>query len=104
MSGEYNVGVALGAVMGLGTDFKMARGLANIGTATQAVQTGLSNVVAAVATLEDDPVTGAGGARLVSCQIDTNGQITLKLWDETGTAATVFGTGDMDVSWVAIGT
>ncbi len=101
----------LNALMaGAGAGYKVARGQHTTVAASDTVVTGLTTVVAAVATLDDDPSVAV---LLVSCSIGNQtdapaaGSILIKSWkptavnDVTPIAATTF---SKKVNWVAIGT
>jgi len=93
-----------------GTALKFARGQVTTVTAADTVVTGLSTVVAVVASMEDDPTDGFF---MVSAQIGNQagapaaGSIIIKSWqnttgsDPTPAAAASFG---KKVNWIAIGT
>lgn len=90
--------------------YKIARGQLTTVSADDTVVTGLATVVAAVASLEADPVAGA---QFVTCVIGNQsgapaaGSIQIKSWKATATAdtaqipATTFA---KKVNWIAIGT
>ncbi|MDP3064115.1 MAG: hypothetical protein Q8O40_13030 [Chloroflexota bacterium] len=91
-------------VLGIGAGYKVARGTRAMVAASEEFATGLATVVAATATLRENPaLTGYWVTALESA---TPGSIFLKIWQPTGAAdvsplaATTFG----DVDWVAIGT
>jgi len=93
-----------------GTPLKFARGQITTASAADTVVTGLSTVVAVVASMEDDPTDGFF---MVSAQIGNQsgapaaGSIIIKTWqnttgtDPTPVAAASFG---KKVNWIAIGT
>ena len=99
-----------GALKFAGVTFKFARGQATTVTAADTIVTGLSTVVAVVASLEDDPVDDPF---MVSAQIGNQagapaaGSIIVKTWKNTGgtdptpAAASTFG---KKVNWIAVGT
>lgn len=88
---------------------KIARGQHTTIAAVDTVATGLANVVAVIATLDDDPVDGA---QLVTASIGNQagapaaGSVRIKSWKATGDAdatliaATTFG---KKVNWIAFG-
>lgn len=102
-------GVTAG-VGGVAAGYKVARGQATTVTAADTIATGLSTVVAVVASLDSDPVDNP---EWVSSTIGDQagspaaGSFILKTWqntsgtDPTPTAATTFG---KKVNWIAIGT
>lgn len=94
---------------GVASGYKIARGVHTTVTASDTVATGLSTVVAIVATLESDP---GDNPLLVSASIGDQagapaaGSVLIKTWKTDGTdptpvAATTF---SKKVNWVAIGT
>jgi len=94
---------------GVASGYKIARGVHTTVTASDTVVTGLSTVVAIVATLESDP---GDNPLLVSASIGDQagapaaGSVLIKTWKTDGTdptpvAATTF---SKKVNWVAIGT
>ena len=94
---------------GVASGYKIARGVHTTVTASDTVATGLSTVVAIVATLESDP---GDNPLLVSASIGDQagapaaGSVLIKTWKTDGTdptpvAATTF---SQKVNWVAIGT
>ncbi len=97
-------------VAGAAGGYKIARGQATTVTASDDVDTGLATVVAAVASLEDDPVIGCDRAQAVigdQAGAPAAGHVYIKTFcptaagDATPKAATTFG---KKVSWIAIGT
>jgi hypothetical protein len=97
-------------VAGVGSGYKIARGQATTGSASDTVVTGLATVVSAVAVLEDAPVIGCTSAQAVigdQAGTPAAGSILIKTWkptatnDATPTAATTTG---KKVNWIAIGT
>jgi hypothetical protein len=96
-------------VQGVAGGYKVARGQATTGTASDTVVTGLATVVAVLATMDDDPVDGA---MFVTASIGNQsgapaaGSVLIKTWkctdaDSTLIAATTF---SLKVNWIAIGT
>ncbi len=97
-------------ISGLSAGLRIAAGQQTTVAASDTVVTGLTTVVAAVATLDSDPVDDP---MLVTCSIgDQNGapaagSILIKTWkntagnDPTPVAATTF---SKKVNWIAIGT
>lgn len=97
-------------VQGVAAGYKVARGQHTTVAASDDVNTGLATVVAALATLDDDPSTAT---LFISCSIGNQsgapaaGHILIKSWkptavnDVTPTAATAF---TKKVNWIAIGT
>ena len=94
---------------GVASGYKIVRGVHTTVTASDTVVTGLSTVVAIVATLESDP---GDNPLLVSASIGDQagapaaGSVLIKTWKTDGTdptpvAATTF---SKKVNWVAIGT
>jgi hypothetical protein len=90
--------------------YKIARGQATTGSASDTVVTGLNTVVAAVANLEDAPVLTCLSAQAVigdQAGAPAAGSILIKTWkptaanDATPVAASTFG---KKVNWIAIGT
>ncbi|MDP3064118.1 MAG: hypothetical protein Q8O40_13045 [Chloroflexota bacterium] len=91
-------------ILGIGAEYRVARDTRAMGAASEEFATGLTTVVAATATLREDPaLTGYWVTALESA---TPGSIILKIWKPTGAAdvsplaSTTFG----DVDWVAVGT
>ena len=110
--GLWNEMVALlnGLEANLGAGVKIRRGQHTTVAAADTIATGLTTVVAVLATLESDPVIGADS---VSAQVGNQagapaaGSVIIKTWKPTATgdvtpvAATTFG---RLVNWIAIGT
>lgn len=97
-------------VDGIGSGYKLARGVHETASASDTIDTGLATVVAAVAVLEGAPSLDT---LLVQAVVGNQagspaaGRILIKSWkvtaanDVTPIAATTFG---VKVSWIAIGT
>jgi hypothetical protein len=97
-------------IAGAGSGLKLARGQQNTVTAVDTVATGLTTVVAAVASLDSDP---GDDPMLATASIGDQagapvaGSILVKTWKNTGgtdptpLAASTFG---KKVNWIAIGT
>lgn len=89
--------------------YKIARGQHTTVAASDTVVTGLTTVVAAVASLDSDP---GDDPFLVSCSIGDQagtpaaGSILIKTWKHDGTdpTPTAAGTFSKKVNWIAIGT
>lgn len=99
-------------VQGVATGYRLARGIHTQTTATDTVVTGLTTVVAVVASFETSPTVKQWlCSATIGDQAGTPaaGSVILKTWkptavnDATPTAATDF-TGTPKVSWVAVGT
>lgn len=88
-------------VVGTAAGFKIARGVSSI-TGSGVVASGLTTIVAVVATLKDDPSLNA---HLASATF-TGANITLKVWKPTasGDCTPIASTTATNVEWVAIGT
>lgn len=96
-------------VRGLAVNYALARGQHTTIAASDTVVTGLANVVAVVAQLDDDPVDGC---MHVTSSIGDQagapaaGSIYLKTWKSTDADATLIAatTFSKKVNWIAIGT
>jgi hypothetical protein len=102
-------GLPPAGVTGVAASYKLARGQTTVGSASDTVVSGLTTIVAVVASLNDDPVDGC---QFVSASIGNQagapaaGSFYLKTWkavdgDATLVAAT---TASKKVNWIAIGT
>jgi hypothetical protein len=103
--------VSVDIVAGVAADYKIARGVLTTGGATDTVATGLTTVVAAVASLEDDPTVD--NTAWVTCAVGNQtdapiaGSIVISGWiptaagDATPKAAATHG---KKVGWIAVGT
>jgi hypothetical protein len=98
------------AVAGVAASYKIARGQHTTVDADDTVVTGLATVVAAVASLDSDPVAGA---QSVTCTIGDQagapaaGSIQIKTWKATAadnTALIAGTTFSKLVNWIAVGT
>ncbi len=102
---ECGIGDILQAVVeGAASGYKVARGESSV-SGTADVDTGLSTVVAVVASLGEDPVVGEG--MWVTAAIGaTAGHIDLKVWKPTANndCTPVAGSAAKEVDWIAIGT
>jgi len=98
--------VAGSGVAGVASGYKLARGQATTSTASDTVVTGLSTVVAAVASLDDAPVVGCESASAsIGDQAGTPaaGSILIQTWKTlSGTPAQATTTGKK-VNWIAFG-
>jgi hypothetical protein len=86
---------------GVAAGYKVARGVGAV-TGTLVVASGLTTIIAVVATLKTDPAVTAQW-----CSATWSGtDITLKTWKPTAVddATPIAGTTAADVNWVAIGT
>lgn len=101
---------AVTGIVGVGSGYKIARGQLTTATASDTVVTGLATVVAAVASLDSDPVAGAQSC---TCSIGDQagapaaGSILVKTWKATSatdTALIAASTFSKKVNWIAIGT
>lgn len=89
------------AVAGVASGYKLARGVGAV-TGTLVVASGLTTIIAVVATLKDDvAITGTD----VSATW-TGANLTLKVWKPTSTTdcTPIAATTAKNVSWIAIGT
>jgi len=91
------------AIVGVDAGYKIARGSTSV-TGTADVDTGLTTVVAVVASLGEDP--DADAATVTAAIGGTAGHIDLKVWKlQDGTPNTlVASTVAKTVNWIAIGT
>ena len=88
-------------VAGVGAGYKMARGVAALdGSNPTPVTTGLTTIVAAVATLQKTSTLGSGTAFVTVDFTGADGTLNLYGWVAAGTAST----GTESVNWVAFGT
>lgn len=106
---EFGGGAIDAIVAGVAAGYKIARGIAAV-TGTATVATGLSNVVAAFASAQDDP-DGVALAAVSATPGDQAGapvvgSIIVKAWKvtATGNATLIAATAPKNISWVAIGT
>ncbi|MDP2331814.1 MAG: hypothetical protein Q8M19_14080 [Reyranella sp.] len=96
-------------VAGVAAGYKIARGVAAV-TGTETVATGLSHVVAAFASPQDDPdgVALAGASATVGDQAGAPaaGSIIVKAWKVTAVdnATLIAATAPKNINWVAVGT
>lgn len=91
-------------VEGVAAGYLVARGVHTTLDADDTVVTGLTTVVAVVASLESDPVSGCSKASaLVGDQAGSPaaGSVQIKTWEADETAGTTF---TKLVGWIAIGT
>jgi hypothetical protein len=90
---------------GYASGYKVARGAA-ICTGTLDVVTGLTTVVAAIASLVDDPGVGTAAWVSIVAPASTAGVITLKTWKPTtaGNVTPIAGAAGANLSWLAVGT
>jgi len=90
-------------VLGAASGYKLARGEAAV-TGTADVDTGLSTVVAVIASLKSDPSVDALWASAASSS--TAGHIDLKVWKPTASdnCTPIAATAEKSVEWIAIGT
>lgn len=107
MGAEGNLARERCLVEGVGRgDLKIAAGQHTSVGASDAVATGLSTVIAAVASLDDAPGVAAGDAALASASIGNqagspaSGSILVETWQDDFSAAANFG---VKVNWVAVG-
>jgi len=94
-------------VAGVGSNYKIARGQLTNATASDTVVTGLTTVVAAVASLEAGPVVGSEVATArVGDQAGTPaaGSIFVETWKTLGGTPAAATTFSLAVNWIAIGT
>lgn len=111
VSGTFKIaGTTINTINAVAAGYKIARGQATTASASDTVVTGLTTVVAAIASLDSDPVDDPF---MASCSIGDQagtpaaGSILVKTWKNTGgtdptpAAATTF---SKKVNWFAIGT
>lgn len=79
------------------SDITVKRGQFTTVTADDTVSTGLKSIDSVIVSLDDDPVATDAFA---SALIGVGGDFSLKTWNSTFGAATVFG---VKVNWIAIG-
>lgn len=106
---DKGIGGALNPLAGIGAGYRIARGQATTATASDTVVTGLTTVVAVVASLDSAPVIGCDrGTGSIGDQAGSPaaGSILIQTWKPTATgdatpiAATTF---SKKVNWIAIG-
>jgi hypothetical protein len=102
-------GSSLGAVVGVATSYKLARGVSSI-TGSGTVVTGLATVVAVVATMQADAslTNGTSVTATIGDQAGSPaaGSVILKVWKPTSSSdgTPVASAAAVSVNWVAIGT
>lgn len=94
VGGELNV---TGTLQFNGTATNIAHGSQAI-TGTADIDTGLTTIVSAVATLRGDPGATDGDVFLVTTAV-SDGTLTINVWQDDATAAT----DAVTVDWIAIG-
>lgn len=98
--GELNYGANNLSVLGYGSSGEQAVSGTDTMTTTLAVSHGLTTVTFCLATLGEDPETGAGDAAAVTTAVSANA-CTVKTWQDDFTAATE---ASVVVHWLVIGT
>jgi hypothetical protein len=97
----------LSDVLGVGVNYKIARGQATTQTASDTIVTGLTTVVAAIANLQDAPIVAAELATAsIGDQAGTPaaGSILLQTWKTMGGTPVAATTFSLKANWIAIGT
>lgn len=85
---------------GISTDGKLLKmGSGTVTGATLVVATGITTILGAVVTINEDPGAGVGDVFQATVTF-TGGDLTIAIWQDDATAATE----DTSVSWVAWGT
>lgn len=100
--------VPANAVAGIGSGYKVARGVASV-TGSGDVVTGLATVVAVTVTLRDDAaLTGHLTTATIGDQAGTPaaGSVTVKVWKPTADVdcTPIAATAAKSVNWIAVGT
>lgn len=102
-------GSSLGAVVGVATGYKLARGVATI-TGSGTVVTGLTTVVSVVVTMQADAslTNGVSATATIGDQAGTPaaGSVILKVWKPTasGDVTPIASAAAVAVNWIAVGT
>ena len=91
------------AVIGVGAEYKIARGKTNV-TGSADIATGLTTVVQAIACLEAD--AALAGDVVTVADSATAGNIVLKVWKRTAAndCTPAAATDEKSVRWIAVGT